>query len=121
MKNKSALVIGASGMVGTALMKVLGSSKTYFSIKGVDIETDMTIKSNTEIIKEKIPKYIKGTEAKQIYPYLKEKKRLMKEYNMKIAINPKVVLTCHLSIASNVLMIRNTIVCIFFQNCCNFL
>ena len=52
MKNKSALVIGASGMVGTALMKVLGSSKTYFSIKGVDIETDMTIKSNTEIIKD---------------------------------------------------------------------
>ena len=52
MKNKSALVIGASGMVGTALMKVLGSSKTYFKIKGVDIETDMTIKSNTEIIKD---------------------------------------------------------------------
>ena len=52
MKNKSALVIGASGMVGTALMKVLGRSKTYFSIKGVDIETDMTIKSNTEIIKD---------------------------------------------------------------------
>ena len=52
MKNKSALVIGANGMVGTALMKVLGSSKTYFSIKGVDIETDMTIKSNTEIIKD---------------------------------------------------------------------
>ena len=52
MKNKSALVIGASGMVGTALMKVLGRSKTYFAIKGVDIETDMTIKSNTEIIKD---------------------------------------------------------------------
>ena len=52
MKNKSALVIGASGMVGTALMKVLGRSKTYFKIKGVDIETDMTIKSNTEIIKD---------------------------------------------------------------------
>ena len=52
MKNKSALVIGASGVVGTALMKVLGSSKTYFSINGVDIETDMTIKSNTEIIKD---------------------------------------------------------------------
>ena len=52
MTNKSALVIGASGMVGTALMKVLGRSKTYFKIKGVDIETDMTIKSNTEIIKD---------------------------------------------------------------------
>ena len=52
MKNKSALVIGASGMVGTALMKVLGRSKKYFLIKGVDIETDMTIKSNTEIIKD---------------------------------------------------------------------
>ena len=52
MKNKSALVIGANGMVGTALMKVLGRSKTYFAIKGVDIETDMTIKSNTEIIKD---------------------------------------------------------------------
>ena len=52
MKNKSALVIGANGMVGTALMKVLGRSKTYFKIKGVDIETDMTIKSNTEIIKD---------------------------------------------------------------------
>ena len=52
MKNKSALVIGASGMVGTAIMKVLGRSKTYFKIKGVDIETDMTIKSNTEIIKD---------------------------------------------------------------------
>ena len=52
MKNKSALVIGASGMVGTALMKVLGRSKIYFKIKGVDIETDMTIKSNTEIIKD---------------------------------------------------------------------
>ena len=51
MTNKSALVIGANGMVGTALMKVLGRSKTYFKIKGVDIETDMTIKSNTEIIK----------------------------------------------------------------------
>ena len=32
MKNKSALVIGASGMVGTALMKVLGRSKKYFLI-----------------------------------------------------------------------------------------
>ena len=52
MKNKSALVIGASGMVGTALMKALARSKTYFMIKGVDIETDMTIKSNTEIIKD---------------------------------------------------------------------
>ena len=52
MTNKSALVIGANGMVGTALMKVLGRSKTYFKIKGVDIETDMTIKSNTEIIKD---------------------------------------------------------------------
>ena len=52
MKNKSALVIGANGMVGTALMKVLGRSKKYFLIKGVDIETDMTIKSNTEIIKD---------------------------------------------------------------------
>ena len=52
MKNKSALVIGASGMVGTALMKALARSKTYFAIKGVDIETDMTIKSNTEIIKD---------------------------------------------------------------------
>ena len=52
MTNKSALVIGESGMVGTALMKVLGRSKTYFKIKGVDIETDMTIKSNTEIIKD---------------------------------------------------------------------
>jgi len=52
MTNKSALVIGASGMVGTALMRALGRSKTYFKIKGVDIETDMTIKSNTEIIKD---------------------------------------------------------------------
>ena len=52
MTNKSALVIGANGMVGTALMKALGRSKTYFKIKGVDIETDMTIKSNTEIIKD---------------------------------------------------------------------
>ena len=52
MKNKSALVIGANGMVGTALMKALARSKTYFLIKGVDIETDMTIKSNTEIIKD---------------------------------------------------------------------
>ena len=52
MTNKSALVIGANGMVGTALMKVLGRSKAYFKIKGVDIETDMTIKSNTEIIKD---------------------------------------------------------------------
>ena len=52
MTNKSALVIGANGMVGPALMKVLGRSKTYFKIKGVDIETDMTIKSNTEIIKD---------------------------------------------------------------------
>lgn len=52
MTNKSALVIGSRGMVGTALMKVLGRSKTYFEIKGVDIETDMTIKSNTEIIKD---------------------------------------------------------------------
>ena len=52
MTNKSALVIGANGMVGTALMKVLGRSKTYFKIKGVDIETDITIKSNTEIIKD---------------------------------------------------------------------
>ena len=32
MTNKSALVIGANGMVGTALMKVLGRSKTYFKI-----------------------------------------------------------------------------------------
>ena len=40
MTNKSALVIGSRGMVGTALMKVLGRSKTYFEIKGVDIETD---------------------------------------------------------------------------------
>ena len=52
MTNKSALVIGANGMVGTALMRALGRSKTYFKIKGVDIETDMTIKSNTEIIKD---------------------------------------------------------------------
>ena len=52
MTNKSALVIGANGMVGTALMKALARSKTYFLIKGVDIETDMTIKSNTEIIKD---------------------------------------------------------------------
>ena len=52
MTNKSALVIGASGMVGTALMRALGRSKTYIKIKGVDIETDMTIKSNTEIIKD---------------------------------------------------------------------
>ncbi len=52
MKNKSALVVGANGMVGTALMKALARSKTYFLIKGVDIETDMTIKSNTEIIKD---------------------------------------------------------------------
>jgi len=52
MTNKSALVIGANGMVGTALMRALARSKTYFKIKGVDIETDMTIKSNTEIIKD---------------------------------------------------------------------
>ena len=52
MTNKSALVIGANGMVGTALMRVLANSKTYFMIRGVDIETDMTIKSNTEIIKD---------------------------------------------------------------------
>ena len=41
MKNKSALVIGANGMVGTALMKALARSKTYFLIKGVDIETTL--------------------------------------------------------------------------------
>ena len=52
MKNKSALVIGANGMVGTALMRALAKNKNYFLIKGVDIETDMTIKANTEIIKD---------------------------------------------------------------------
>ena len=50
MKNKSALVIGASGMVGTALMRVLSDSKLYNVIRGVDIETDMTIKENAKII-----------------------------------------------------------------------
>jgi len=52
MTNKSALVIGCNGMVGRALMRTLAHSKTYFTIRGVDIETDMTIKSNTEIIKD---------------------------------------------------------------------
>ena len=50
MINKSALVIGANGMVGTALMKVLSNSKLYNQIRGVDIETDMTIKENAKII-----------------------------------------------------------------------
>jgi len=50
MTNKSALVIGASGMVGTALMRVLSDSKVYNVIRGVDIETDMTIKENAKII-----------------------------------------------------------------------
>ena len=52
MTNKSALVIGCNGMVGRALMRTLAHSKTYFTIRGVYIETDMTIKSNTEIIKD---------------------------------------------------------------------
>ena len=50
MTNKSALVIGANGMVGTALMRVLSDSKVYNVIRGVDIETDMTIKENAKII-----------------------------------------------------------------------
>ena len=37
-----------------------------------------------------IPRYIKGTEAKQIFDYITEKNKLKKKYNYKITINPKV-------------------------------
>lgn len=39
---------------------------------------------------KKIPNNIKGKEAKEIFNYLEEKKRLQKKYNMKIRISPKV-------------------------------
>lgn len=39
---------------------------------------------------KKIPKNIKGQEAKEIFDYLKEKEQLQTLYNMNIMINPKV-------------------------------
>ena len=49
MKNKKALIIGGLGMVGRALHDLCND--VYEEVKVVDIEHDMTIKSNTEIIK----------------------------------------------------------------------
>jgi len=49
MINKKALIIGGLGMVGRALHDLCND--VYEEVKVVDIEHDMTIKSNTEIIK----------------------------------------------------------------------
>ena len=50
MINKKALIIGGLGLVGRALHDLCND--VYEEVKVVDIEHDMTIKSNTEIIKD---------------------------------------------------------------------
>ena len=50
MINKKALIIGGKGMVGKQLDKLC--QEVYDEVKVIDIEHDMTIKSNAEIIKD---------------------------------------------------------------------